>query len=236
MKLARDKQQLAKRNKERQQQVKERHAELEAEKHKQFAENEQRLQLADDRYEKRVNDIRMKAKAQGEKVEEFLFVREAGTENRKALLEGKLSETSVRRKALLDQKQKQADMLGQRSEMAEKRRIALQEEQKAKLLLQQQRREDAEQRRKEFIDQRRVLAEGTVQKAALVSERKKQLYDEVMDLYSFLCKGENLWEYLESGLQRDPNEESSQNLTPFERVKRRLMHEHLELVSAILIW
>lgn len=214
--------------------MKERQAELEAEKQRINAENEQRLQLADSRYEKRMNDIRQKAKAEGEKVEEVLFLKDAGTENKKALIDCKLTETSERRKAFLDHtKQKQIDILGQRREMAEKRRIAMQEEQKAKMQQNQHKREDAELRRKELMDQRKLTAESEMQRAVMASERKKQLYDEVMDLYQFLCIKDNLWEYLETGLQHGTEDEIDSSLTPFQKVKKRLLDDAIKLVYHI---
>lgn len=225
-----ERQQAARKNKERQQQVKERHAELEAEKHKLLAENEQKLQMADGRYEKRISDIKMKARAEGERVEEVLFIKETGTANKKVLFDSKLSETSERRKAIIDHTKQKQDVVGQRTGMAEKKRLALLEEQKAKLQQNQQRRDDAEVRRKGFIDQRKLVAESEVQRATQAGERKRQLYDEVIELYSYLCKKENLWECLEKGLQGRAEDADLTKLTPFERIKRQLMQDYAELV------
>eukprot|EP01022_Parablepharisma_sp_SALTPOND_P022369 TRINITY_DN452_c0_g1_i1.p3 TRINITY_DN452_c0_g1~~TRINITY_DN452_c0_g1_i1.p3 ORF type:complete len:662 (-),score=134.62 TRINITY_DN452_c0_g1_i1:4039-6024(-) len=226
-----ERQQVAKKNKERLQQVKERQAELEAEKQKQIAENEQRLQLADVRYEKRLNEIRTKARAEGEKVEEVLFIKDAGVASKRALTDLKITETNERRKAILDQTKQKQDMIGQRCEMAEKKRLALLEEQRAKLLQSQQKRDDAEARRKEMIDQKKFAAEEATQKAALANERKKQLYDEVMNLYTYLCKKENLWECLESGIQWWTTEDVDlSKLTPFGRIKRKLLQDYNALV------
>lgn len=224
-------QQLAKRNKERLQQVKERQAEMEAEKQKQFAENEQRLQSADVRYEKHINSRKSRARAEGEKVEEVLFLKDAEMAGKKALMDSKLSDSSDRRKTFIEQTKQRQDVVGQRLEMAEKRRTAMQEEQKLKLLQSQQRREDADARRKEKIDQKRIAAEEVLQRAAQAGERKKQLYDEVMSLYTYLCKKENLWECLETGIQwRNRSDVDLSKLTPFERIKRKLLQDYELLV------
>jgi len=226
-----ERQQVARKNNERIALVKERQAELEAEKQKLLAETGQKYQLADVRYEKRMNDIKTKARAEGEKVEEVLFMKDAGTAGKRALIDSKITETIERKKAILDQTKQKQDILGHRIEMAEKKRLAMHEEQKAKLRESQQKRDDAEARRKEKIDQKKVAAEEATQKAALANERKKQLYDEVMNLYTYLCKKENLWECLESGIQwYDYDEVDLSKLTPFDRIKRKLMQDYTNLV------
>eukprot|EP00826_Nyctotherus_ovalis_P028864 TRINITY_DN22753_c0_g1_i1.p3 TRINITY_DN22753_c0_g1~~TRINITY_DN22753_c0_g1_i1.p3 ORF type:complete len:118 (+),score=39.27 TRINITY_DN22753_c0_g1_i1:66-419(+) len=105
------------------------------------------------------------------------------------------------------------------------------EEQKLKLQQSQQRREDADARRKEKIDQKRIAAEEVLQRAVQAGERKKQLYDEVMSLYTYLCKKENLWECLETGIQwRSRSDVDLSKLTPFERIKRKLLQDYELLV------
>ena len=114
--------------------------------------------------------------------------------------------------------------------MAEKKRLAMYEEQKAKKLQSQQKQEDAEARRKEKIDQKKIAAEEASQKTVQVNERKK-LYDEVMSLYTYLCKKENLWECLETGIQwRNKSDIDVSKLTPFDRIKRKLLQDYEILV------
>jgi len=227
------KQQLVKKNKERLQQVKERQTKIEAEKQKLLAESEQRQQSAEMRYEKHINNRKSRARAEGEKVEEVLFIKDAELAGKKAIMDFKLIESSERRKTIIEQTKQKQDMTGQRSEMAEKKRMAMQEEQKAKFQLLQQKKEGADARRKEHIDQKKIVAEELSLRATHASERRKQWYDEVMSAFTYLSKKKNLWEYLETEIQwRSKNDDIDvSKLTPFERIKRKLLQDYDVLVS-----
>ena len=221
-KAEKDKLQLAKKNKERQQTVRERQAELEEERKGKMMETKKKLDNADVRYERHLNNIRARAKIETEKLDEVALLEFLINTNKKLDYDNKFSESKVRRDNLHDlQKQKlryvkhriykqyiyiyiiiiiYSEKKQHVEETVEKLKQSREEEAKRLQLQTQSKAESAEKRRNELLKMKLKTAEEDSIKTAQAISRKKQQEDERVNLLDLMKSVDQdvFREYMES--------------------------------------
>ena len=136
---------------------------------------------ADERYEAHLNSIRNRAKSENLKPNEVAFILELqadekkiSLEEKKMIMDNRISETRERRAKVLESVQKKKVDRMMKEEAAEKRRQALQNEKGIKYVYSLQKIEEAETRRNQILEIKKNTAEDLSKKRL---KKIKQVYN-----------------------------------------------------------